>query len=501
MAAAERHFTRRIAAIRAVVTEAEDFGAVSRGLLELAAKWTPNVLAAQLSQATELAALEGREAVFVEVDGEPEGDTPAFVSAGFVRQEFSQQIDFLTQKRPKPTRAWTDAMHGQHDRSFVVAGVTDLAMLEEFQAAVVAGAETYDIKTFAGEFDRLVEKYGWSYNGGREWRIRTIFETNIRTSYMAGRLRQMRDPEIVKRRPFWQYIHADTRQPKEARPQHLSWDGLVLAWDDTWWEKHFPPNDWLCSCGIRSLSVGDLKRLGKSGPDKAPAVNLKPHTRRDSGETTLLPEGVGYGWDYMPGDKWEKGLVPSALIEEAGALQSEGRHRVQIDEPSPLADLIAQARPFKAKPMRDGLTDEAYVGAFLKPFGIEPGQALLWEDQAGGMLPISDELFRDRTGELKTGKRSRATLLPLFAEALQDPDEIWLGVAAKRDFIDPEVEELVLDRRYVRIDPETGLLVVFEVGRKWWEAVTAYAPTNRKGQPDLKLLDKRRGGKLLWKRK
>lgn len=56
-------------------------------------------------------------------------------------------------------------MQGDHDRAFVVAGLTDLAMLEELHAAVIEGARSYDIKAFAGEFDRLVEKYGWEYSG------------------------------------------------------------------------------------------------------------------------------------------------------------------------------------------------------------------------------------------------------------------------------------------------------------------------------------------------
>ena len=191
--------------MRKVVTTASDFDEAARGILNLAAIWNPTVLATQIREALELAALEGREAVFL--DGTL---APNFANASFERQEFREQIDFLTQKRGKPTKAWTDAMHGVHDRAFVVAGVTDMAMLDEFQTAMIEGARTYDIKTFAAEFDRLVEKYGWSYNGGREWRIRTIFETNIRTSYMACRLRQMRDPEMVKRRPYWQYLHADT---------------------------------------------------------------------------------------------------------------------------------------------------------------------------------------------------------------------------------------------------------------------------------------------------
>lgn len=461
----------------------------------LAARWPPDALAALISQVLELAGLEGREAAFADAYG-----GARFALPDFTRQEFAEQIEFLRQKRGKPTRAWTDAMHGDHDRAFVVAGVTDMAMLEEFHAAVIEGARTYDIKAFAGEFDRLVEKYGWSYNGGREWRIRTIFETNIRTSYMAGRLKQMRDPDMVKIRPYWQYVHADTRVPKHPRPQHVAWDGMVLMHDDPWWDIYFPPNDWLCSCGVRTLSRGDLRRLGKSGPDTAPPIQRRPYTHKATGETVQLPEGTGYGWDYQPGNLWERGLVPSALIDEGGGLIHEGRHAVQIDEPSPLDDLVAASRPFSAQPLPDGLPEEDYVRAFLEPFGAGIGRAVLWEDPAGMRIPISDRFFRDRSGLWKVGKRGRGRFTPLMAEAMLDPDEIWLGVAAKQDPVRPDMEELLLDRRYIRVDPTLGTIAVMEIGRKWWEPITLFVP-DRGGRPNMSALNARRGGKLIWKRK
>jgi hypothetical protein len=400
-------------------------------------------------------------------------------------------------------------MHGTHDRAFVVAGATDIAMLEEFQSAVIEGARTYDSGAFAAEFDRIVETYGWSYNGGREWRIRTIFETNIRTSYMAGRLKQLRDPDLVKIQPYWMYRHADTRVPMTPRPSHLSWDGLVLMWDDPWWDTHFPPNDWACSCGVHGLSRGDLARMGKQGQDRAPALTRRPYTHKASGETVQLPEGVGYGWDYMPGDHWERGLVPSALIDEAEGLTHAGRHPVQIDTPEPLDALIRKAVPFSARAVDavaalERLPDpspEDLVTPFLAPFGARIGQAVMFTDKAGVRVPISDRLFRDRAGEWKITKRSRARLTPFLAETIMDPDEIWLGIAAKPDATNPGTEDIVLDRRYIRADPASGLIVVFEMGRLWWEPVTAYTTTKKGGlKPDLRLLDRRRGGKLLWKR-
>lgn len=505
MLAAEQHFSRRLAAIRQVIdgtiaTSPEDHIAadILAGLVDLAARWTPTLLGNLLAQVLQLAALEGREAVL------GQGDAVKLAEEiSFTRQEFKEQIEFLTQKRGKPTRAWTDAMLGDHDRSFVVAGVTDLAMLEEFQAATVEAAKTYDIKKFGGEFDRLVEKYGWSYNGGRNWRIRTIFETNIRTSYMAGRLRQMRDPDLVKIRPYWQYRHAETRVPENPRPEHVAFNGLVLLWNDPWWQIYFPPNDWKCSCGVDTLSRGDLRRLGKSGPDKAPDIVFHPHLDKGSAQVTMLPEGVGFGWNYMPGDKWDRGLVPSALMDDALATLTDdpkGQHLVSIDAADPIADLVASARSFKAKVMPRDLGPEDYVNAFLEPFGASIGKPVLWTDSAGMALTISDDLFRNGAGDWKTGKRGHGDHAALLAEAIQSPDEIWLGV---REMPVPgfgDYRDYMITRRYIRVDPETSLFVMFEVGRRAWQAVTGYGSYVR-GKPDYRHIDKQRVGKLIWKRK
>jgi hypothetical protein len=183
---------RRLADMRTAI-DADSFDQAAQNLVALAARWTTDAQAKLISDAFALAAYEGREAVFL--DGE---DAPADTAfAGGIT--FQQQIDFLTQKRPKPTNGWLDVLRGGHDRSLVVAGVKDTAMLEEFQVALISAAKGgVGIKGFANEFDRLVEKYGWDYKGERNWRIKTIYQTNMRTSFMAGRLKQMRDPDVVR---------------------------------------------------------------------------------------------------------------------------------------------------------------------------------------------------------------------------------------------------------------------------------------------------------------
>lgn len=369
-------------------------------------------------------------------------------------------------------------------------------MLSDFQTAIADIAEKGgNIADFRNDFDRLVAKYGWSYKGEYGWRTRVIYETNMRTSYMAGRLKQMRDPDVLKLRPYWEYLHGETRRPRFPRPTHVALHGKIYRHDDPWWKKYFPPNDWLCSCGVRSRSLRDLKRMGKEGPDASPGELTVPVIDPVSGKLIEQPQGVGFGWDYMPGDLWERGLTPSSLLDEGTELLGSPRMAVEIDKPEPLADLMKAAKPFKAKPMADGLPEEDYVRAFLKPFGGDIGQAVMFEDKAGGRVPVSDQLFRDAAGLLKVKKRGRHRIVAMMAETLLDPDEIWMGVARKS-----ESGDLVVDRRYIRVDPVTAVQIVFEIGEKLWEAVTSYNPTTKKGDADFKALDRRRGGKLLYKR-
>lgn len=495
--ASAAHFTRRLNAIRAGIDAATDLQDAARAVLQLGAKWSPTALGTLLGDALELSSLQGREAVYL--DGEDED--ASFADADVFNQPFKEQIEFFRQKRGKPTKVWTDAMRGTHDRAFVIAGATDLAMLSDFQTALAVAMEKgRTIEDFRKDFDSIVAKYGWAYKGEYGWRTRVIFETNMRTSYMAGRLKQMRDPDVLKLRPFWEYRHGETRNPKIPRPLHESWHGTVLPYYHPWWKTHFAPNDWFCSCGVRSLSLRDLKRRGKDGPDEAPVDLTVPLIDPVSGALIEQPQGIGYGWDYMPGDLWERGLTPSSLMDEGRELLDNPRMAVEIDKPEPLDELLKSAKPFKAKMLDDGLAPEDYVRAFLSPFGADIDRAMLFEDKSGTKIPVSDALFRDRAGELKVMKRGRHRLTPLMAETILDPDEIWMGVARKTAPADGVSEELVVDRRYIRFDPESGMQIVFEIGEKIWEAVTAYNPTTKKGEPDLKALDRRRGGKLIYKR-
>ena len=209
-----------------------------------------------------------------------------------------------------PTSTWTDLLHEQHDRAFSVAGAAHADLVSDLRGAVdQAIAEGATLATFRRDFDAIVAKHGWSYNGGRDWRTEVIYATNLRASYAAGRYQQMLDG--AERRPYWRYRHSDASE--HPRHDHLAWDGLVLRHDDPWWDTHYPPNGWGCKCFVDALNARDLKRLGKSGPDTAPPIRTRTVTvgaQGPSPRTLTVPEGIDPGWAYAPGQSVARRTPP-----------------------------------------------------------------------------------------------------------------------------------------------------------------------------------------------
>jgi uncharacterized protein with gpF-like domain len=215
---------------------------------------------------------------------------------------FAEQIDFFRAKLNLPTASWTDIWQEMHARSFVVAGAMRDDLLADLRGAVdQAITQGTTLAEFRKNFDALVAKHGWAYNGGRNWRTRVIYDTNLRQSYNAGRERQMADPELRKLRPYGRYRHGDSLVP---RPEHLAWHNMVLPLDDPWWATHTPSNGWGCHCGKDMLSARDVERLGLTVAEEAPPIEYREVTvgvRGPNPRTVQVPEGIDPGFAYNPG--------------------------------------------------------------------------------------------------------------------------------------------------------------------------------------------------------
>ena len=224
---------------------------------------------------------------------------------------FDEQISFFKAKLNLPTDSYLDLVGKDHDYAFVVAGANRNDLLADFRKAVdKAINDGTTLAEFRKDFDKIVANYGWDYNGGRNWRSKVIYDTNLYSSYGAGRYEQQK--RMIKQRPYWQYRHRDG--VKHPRPLHQSWDGIVLPSDDPWWQTHYPINAYGCHCSVIAHSAKSLEREGLS-VSESPKINyVTKELGKNSGRpvTVTLPEGVDYGFDRIPGT--ERVNAPSKLL-------------------------------------------------------------------------------------------------------------------------------------------------------------------------------------------
>ncbi len=386
---------------------------------------------------------------------------------------FPQQIDFIRQKLNIPTRHWTDIYGQEHDWGFVVAGANRDALVADFHETINKMADQgLTLEDFRKDFDNIVSKHGWDYNGGRNWRSRVIYETNLFSSYNAGRFEQLWEDRDAL--PYWQYHHNDA--VTHPREHHLAWDSLILPAEHPWWKGRFPPGGWGCQCYVTGLSEYDMQqqqlKLGDAPAEKWQMVEIGQ--RSPSGPRTVrVPEGIDPGFEYTPGRARLHSAIPPERPEPPIGGSSGGfglpntRPNAPLPDPRPAStDLL----------LTEGLAQEDYARAFLQPFGADLDSPAIYRDVMGERLVIGADLFRNRkTGDLKADKRGRGRYLPLLALTVIEPDEIWVRLewheAQKRAMV---------RRRYIAqfILPDQTLpaLAVFEIGADGWNGITVFQP-------------------------
>ncbi|MFN4089978.1 MAG: phage minor head protein [Alphaproteobacteria bacterium] len=218
--------------------------------------------------------------------------------SGMLHRPFAEQVAAFRARlgELRGTARWDDLRGAEHDRAFMVAGAMKAELLADLALALdraIAGGAT--LEDFRRDFREIVARHGWhGWTGegtakGEAWRTRVIWQTNMRTSYAAGRMAQLAEGNFA----FWIYRHGGSAEP---RPQHLAWDGLMLPPDHPFWQTHAPPNGWGCSCYITAARSEAMAR--RMGGD--PEVRLDPGWNRPDPRTGV-PPGIDRGWAHAPG--------------------------------------------------------------------------------------------------------------------------------------------------------------------------------------------------------
>lgn len=222
-------------------------------------------------------------------------------------------LKFFRGKGLKTSFAWQDMWQEEHDAAFTVAKMADVDLLRDVRSAVdKAIAEGTTLQQFKDEIKpRMVDAGWWGKAAmvdpgddevklvqlGSPRRLRTIFRVNMQASYAAGAWEQIQETKAEA--PYLMYDAVDDAR---VRPQHRAWDGTVLPVDDPWWRTHRPPNGWNCRCGTIQLNADQVKSMGLTVADRAPAVVTRSYTNPRTGEITRVPAGIDPGWAYNPGE-------------------------------------------------------------------------------------------------------------------------------------------------------------------------------------------------------
>lgn len=354
-----------------------------------------------------------------------------------------EAIEFFRRKGWEIAFDWRDVWQEEHVRAFTVAKAMSRDLLEDIRGAVDrALTDGTTLKQFADELrPRLAEKGWWGrklmkdpatgeervVQLGSPARLRTIYETNLRTSYMAGRWQRL---EKTKRTfPFLRYVSVmDGRE----RPEHHAWHGTILPIDDPWWDTHFPPCGWGCRCDGQPLNQRMLDRKGLSVNDP-PRFPVRDHVNRRTGEVTRLERGIDPGWSYNVGKASLDALAPAPRI---------GGGDDGPDQLNARADRAEALMPFFA--------------AFAIPDIEGARKGKVWLDVAGWPLAVSLGLLRGADGAIVRLDVAQARSLAVAANVLTKPDRIGLVWVAGVD------GEQLLVRRYISAKG------VVDIGRPFW---------------------------------
>ena len=227
--------------------------------------------------------------------------------SGVFKEPFKEQVAFFRNKLQKltPTKDSSDPKYQKaaQDKAFMVAGAQKADLLSDFAAAIdKAIAQGTGLGEFQKDFDNIVDRHGWAYNGDRNWRTRIIYNTNLSTSYAAGRLAQIQDAG------FSHMVYKHSKTVENPRLEHVALDGTTLPIDDPFWDTHYPPNGWGCQCRVIGVNrPSDAERYADEPKYTAPKLERDP--------VTGLPKGISKGWDYKPG-----GTVSDTVIALAKKL-------------------------------------------------------------------------------------------------------------------------------------------------------------------------------------
>lgn len=202
--------------------------------------------------------------------------------------------------------SYLDMLAREHAVAFSVAKMLDEDMLSETQDAITAAlANGTDFNDFKKRLTPYLMSRGWwgeqvmtdpvtgerkAVQLGSTRRLRTIYHTNLHSSYAAGQWQRIQDTKAAL--PYLQYMPSVAGR---KRDEHKRYYGIIRPVDDPIWQRIMPPNGYGCLCWVKQLTRAQAERAGISDEVELDEVETEnPRT----GDKIKSPKGVDPSFDH-----------------------------------------------------------------------------------------------------------------------------------------------------------------------------------------------------------
>ena len=185
-------------------------------------------------------------------------------------QEPTAVYEYLRSKKPEAHFDYDEIVHDAHKKAFTVAKMMNLDLLKDTQASLAkAFKEGIGFDEWKNSVKPMLAKKGWLGNikvkdpkTGKEKeiyvgkrRLRTIFNTNMRTAYAKARY----ESQMQSLGEYFRYTAVLDSRTREA---HRKLHGKTLPKTDKFWDTNYPPNGWGCRCKVQVLTEAECVARG-----------------------------------------------------------------------------------------------------------------------------------------------------------------------------------------------------------------------------------------------
>ena len=350
---------------------------------------------------------------------------------------FENQVKYFEKKLNLPTNSYLDVLGDEHDYFFMVAGANRNEVLLAFREAVddaIAHGET--LEGFRKRFDEIVARTGWDYKGGRNWRARIIYDTNVYAAYNRGRLQQ--HLELADVMPYWEYHHHDNAHPRQ---EHIDLDGTILPVSAPFWCYYYPIKAYGCHCTVTAHDEDDLKEMGKT-VSPSPEIEWEEKlvgTRSGNPRMVKVPKGYDVGFQPHNFERLTAGRnadVDQLLFNKAVTAEPKlASLLIENVLQNPRAMLLLNGA---MKSMVDQVASEKIARGQIKNVGVIPAKVIdklnvLEKAPQSPVIAVRDE---DVLHALRDTKQAKGINLPIefwedLPEKLKNPTAILLETDQK----------------------------------------------------------------------